>query len=154
MDPSIITTVTGLAGAAKATVEAVRAIASKAKGDREAEKDASEALGLVTDLQARLFQLQEVLLSLQEENRQLREEIREEKVRLAERERYQSQKMGPSLLLVNPDHPDIFYCPTCMETKKGAISLQPRAGGLGNTIRLVAYHCNCCGTTFPIQQPG
>jgi len=150
MDAETLTTISGLAGATKATLEAVQAIVTKTKGNKEAEKAAAEALGLVTDLQSRLFQLQEVAFRLQEENRQLREDILEKKERLAERERYQGQQMGHSLLLVREDQPSIFYCPTCLETKGTAISLQPRFANWGGGSAPVGYHCNVCDTTFPV----
>jgi hypothetical protein len=110
---------------------------------------ASEALALVTDLQTSLFQFQAVAFRLQEENRDLREEIREEKIRLAEREKYQGQKVGPSLLLVRQDQPGIFYCHTCFQTKGAAISLQPRYASFGPGS-IAGYRCNVCETVFTV----
>ena len=128
MDPATIATITGLAGAAKATIDTVRAVLEKAKG-RNAEKATREALGLVDGLQARVFELQEIAFRLHqekvqalkekqealEENTQLRKQIRAKEEGATDRERYELRRVGKSTVRVAKDDPDTYLCATCFE---------------------------------------
>ena len=114
MDPATAATIASLAGAAKTGFDAVRSVLEKAKG-RGAEKAAKEALGLVSDLQTRLLQLQEVAFRLQEENAQLRAQVRQKEEGAADRERYERRRIGSSVVVVAKDDPDIPLCATCFE---------------------------------------
>ncbi|HTG32578.1 MAG TPA: hypothetical protein VLB76_06565 [Thermoanaerobaculia bacterium] len=147
MDPLTLATITGVTSAAKTTLDAILAVLSKGKG-RDAEKAAKEALGLVSDLQARLLQFQEIALRLQEENAQLRAEIRQKEEGATERKQYERKTVGRSVVLVREDEPGNFYCPTCMEVKKHAIPLQPhpmRSGSFGS------HFCSQCETSYRLR---
>jgi len=153
VDPVTLATITGVTGAAKLALEIARDALLKGKG-RGAERANQEALALVDSLNARLVELEKISLQLHaektqaiEENTRLRAEIREQEERAAERQRYKSQKVGASLLLVRDDDPEIFYCPTCAETKRFHISLQPHWTWGDNPS---GYRCNSCETVFPL----
>jgi predicted RNA-binding Zn-ribbon protein involved in translation (DUF1610 family) len=149
MDAEILATITSFASATKTTIEAIRAALAKTKAN-------SETLALVSELQSRLLQLQEIALSLHqekaqaiEENAQLRAEIRRNEEGAAERQKYQSKEVGCSRLLSREDQPGTYYCPTCFEVKKVAIPLQQvKQGAFG-----LDYRCNVCGTAFPVNRP-
>jgi len=121
MDAETLTTITALAGAAKPAFEAIRAALSGAKG-REAGKATPEALRLVDDLQARIFQLQEIAFRLHrekaeaiEENAKLREQIRRKEEGAADRERYETRYLCQSPVKVAKEEPNAFLCATCFE---------------------------------------
>ncbi len=129
MDPVTVATISGIAGAMKATIDAALAILSKVKG-RDAEKAAKDALALVSELNTRLLQLQEIAFRLHrekaeavEENAQLRAEIRQEKERTADRQLYQRQQVGKSWVLVRADQPGTYFCEVCLESKGQGIPL-------------------------------
>ncbi|HVT61027.1 MAG TPA: hypothetical protein VHR45_21875 [Thermoanaerobaculia bacterium] len=120
MDPETLATITGLAGAAKASIEAIRAaLGTRGRGSG---KPAKETLGLIDDLQARILQLQEIALRLsrelaqaQEENTQLREQVRQKEERAADRERYEQRRVGQSVVVVAKENPEVYLCATCFE---------------------------------------
>lgn len=118
MDAEILTTITGMAGATKATIEAVRAVLTKTKGNREAEQAVREALSLADGLQARLLQLQDIAFKLQEENAQLRTQIRQKEEGAADRERYETRYLGQSPVKVSTEDPNAYLCATCFEDGK------------------------------------
>lgn len=124
MDPVTLATITGVAGAAKATIETVLAVLSKGKG-RDAEKATKEASALIVDLQTRLLQLQEMAFRLHqekvqalEENASLRAQIRQKEEGAADRERYEMRRVSQSVVMVPKDDPTIYLCATCFEAGK------------------------------------
>jgi len=152
MDPVTLAAISAAAGATKSTVDALSSILSKAKG-RDAEKAAREALLLVADLNTRLLALQEVTLRLHqekaqalEENAKLRAEIRQKEEGMTERQKYQRKMVKRSIVLVREDEPDYFYCPTCFETKKQTIPLQPHP--MGRSSSFGSHFCSQCRTSF------
>lgn len=151
MEAEILTTFTGLAGAAKATLEAVRAIHSKSKGNREAEKAAREALALADDLLARLLQLKDVALDLQEENRQIREELRRERERAAEGKKYRrKQTRSGAVVLAREDEPNVFFCPSCSEAKQIFVPLQRKGSSPTDFGVVVGHECPQCKARYLI----
>lgn len=138
MDAETLATITTLAGAAKTTIEAIRAALSGSKG-REAK--ASDALGLIADLQSRVLALQEIAFRLHqekmqavqeknaalEENGKLREQVRQKEERAANRERYERRRLGQSVVVVLPEEPEVYLCATCFEAgEKVYLSRVPR----------------------------
>lgn len=139
MDPATVATITGLTGAVKTTVETVRLVLEKAKG-REAEKGAKEALGLVSELQTRILQLQEVAFRLQEDNAQLRAQIRQKEEGAADRERYETRYLGSSPVKVSKEDPGAYLCFTCFEAgQKVALSKLP-----ADMSDVASHYCPKC----------
>ena len=121
MDAEILTTITGVAGATKATIEAIRAALTAGKG-RAVGAAAQEALGLVGELQTRILQLQEIAFRLHqekaqalEESAQLRAQIRQKEEGAADRERYEMHRVRQSVVMVPKNDPTIYLCATCFE---------------------------------------
>jgi chromosome segregation ATPase len=116
MDAELLAAITGLAGAAKTSIEAVRAaLGTKGRG-------AEKALAPIADLQARVFELQEIALRLQrelaqaqEENAKLRAQIRQHEERAADRERYELRYLNGSPVMVDKEHPEAPLCAMCFE---------------------------------------
>lgn len=150
MDAELLTTtITGIAGAAKATVEAISAILAKTKGNREAEKATREALTLGDDLLMRLLKLEEVALSLHAENAKLRADIRREEAGATEREKYKTQQVGGATVLVREDQPGTYYCTTCgAEDHFIPIQAHPLAT---TTRRFPSHRCPKCTTPYRLR---
>jgi hypothetical protein len=124
MDPTTLATITGLAGAAKTSIEAIRA-ALGARGGGAWKKLAP----VIMDLQTRVLELQEIAFRLgrelaqahkenvqaQEENARLREQVRQEHERAADRECYERRRIGESVVVVRKDDPQTYLCATCFE---------------------------------------
>jgi hypothetical protein len=144
MDPVTLATITTLVGATKTGIDATLAVLSRAKG-RDAEKAAKEALTLVSDLQTRILQLQEVAFRLQEENAHLRADIRQKEERATDRQKYKRKQVGQSTVLVLEDEPDTYYCTTCEATHGRYVPLQPMPR---NFRRLGSHRCTVCQTIY------
>jgi chromosome segregation ATPase len=148
MDADLLTTITGLAGAAKTSIEAIRAaLGTKGRG-------AEKALAPIADLQARVFELQEVALRLQrelaeaqEENAKLRTQIRQKEEGAAERQNYQRKQIGQSTVLARDDEPGTYYCTTCQATHGRYVPLQPMPR---NFRSMGSHRCTVCNTIYQL----
>jgi hypothetical protein len=141
VDAEIFTTVAGVAGAIKATIETARAVLAKGTG-RAAESATHEALRLIGELQTRILQLQEIAFHLQEENNHLREQVRQHEEWATDRGRYERHHVGGSMVVVAKEDPKTYLCATCFEDgKKVYLSKKPNLLGSIGT-----HYCSKCGT--------
>ena len=143
MDISAVGEVAGVAGAvasaAKSLGEAISALRSKVKGNREVDEITSVALERVLAVQSSALQFQEMafrlsgdaaqlkykLLQAQRENDDLRRQIREEEERAAERKNYRLvNKEGAVVLVRDGDTKSTYYCPACFQIVGRAIPIQ------------------------------
>ncbi|MFY9819883.1 MAG: hypothetical protein WAM82_00770 [Thermoanaerobaculia bacterium] len=146
MEPGTVAAITAAFAAAKTGLGTVRELLAKGKGARE-------ALRLVDDLQARVFELQEIAFRLHQEkaeaiekNGQLREEIRRKEEGAADRKKYYLKKVGQATVLACDETPDIYYCPNCFRLHGKALPVQPHSQHI--QVMHASHWCPNCKAHF------
>ncbi|HVF60313.1 MAG TPA: hypothetical protein VNJ70_10930 [Thermoanaerobaculia bacterium] len=152
----LVTTIGGMAGAAKAIADAIKTIRDQvqSKSNPTVDKAIAEALQQTSSFLARQIEIQAAILRLQAENAELAKKVRGYQDRARAQKKYHLKKVGQSWIMRPKDGTDAYGCPNCLESEGHLIVLQrhPKMGGF-LFVHTPTHLCPRCRTEFFLTEP-